>query len=72
MFWSKNEKIGVPLHTPALLYKSGFQVGFPDIICTVGAVTKALLKKGGDEIKKDCEKQSKLVVWFICIVASYF
>ena len=24
----------------------------------LGAVTKALLKKGGDEIKKECEKQS--------------
>ena len=28
----------------------------------VGAVTRALLQKGGDEIKKDCEKQSKLVI----------
>ena len=23
MFWSKKEKIGIPLHTPVLLYKSG-------------------------------------------------
>ena len=23
MFWSKNKKIGLPLHTPVLLYKSG-------------------------------------------------
>ena len=23
MFWSKNKKIGIPLHTPVLLYKSG-------------------------------------------------
>ena len=23
MFWSKNKKIEIPLHTPVLLYKSG-------------------------------------------------
>ena len=23
MFWSKNKKIGIPLYTPVLLYKSG-------------------------------------------------
>ena len=23
MFWSKNKKIGIPLHTPVLLHKSG-------------------------------------------------
>ena len=23
MFWSKNEKIGIPLHTPVFLYKNG-------------------------------------------------
>ena len=27
MFWSKNKKKGIPLHTPVLLYKSGVQVG---------------------------------------------
>ena len=27
MFWSKNKKIGIPLHTPVLLYKSGVQGG---------------------------------------------
>ena len=25
MFWSKNKKIGIPLHTPVFLYKSGVQ-----------------------------------------------
>ena len=25
MFWSKNKKKGIPLHTPLLLYKSGVQ-----------------------------------------------
>ena len=23
MFWSKNNKIGIPLHTPVFLYKNG-------------------------------------------------
>ena len=23
MFWSKNKKIGIPLHSPVFLYKSG-------------------------------------------------
>ena len=27
MFWSKNKKIGIPLHTQVLLYKSGVQGG---------------------------------------------
>ena len=27
MFWSKHKKIGIPLHTPVLLYKSGVQGG---------------------------------------------
>ena len=27
MFWSKNKKMGIPLHTPILLYKSGVQGG---------------------------------------------
>ena len=27
MFWSKLEKIGIPLHTPVFLYKSGVQGG---------------------------------------------
>ena len=27
MFWSKNKKKGIPLHTPVLLYKSGVQGG---------------------------------------------
>ena len=27
MFWSKNKKIGISLHTPVLLYKSGVQGG---------------------------------------------
>ena len=27
MFWSKNKKIGMPLHIPVLLYKSGVQGG---------------------------------------------
>ena len=27
MFWSKNKKIGIPLHTPVLLYKNGFKGG---------------------------------------------
>ena len=27
MFWSKNKKIGIPLHTLDLLYKSGVQGG---------------------------------------------
>ena len=27
MFWSKNKTIGIPLHTPVLLYKSGVQGG---------------------------------------------
>ena len=27
MFWSKNKKIGIPLHTPVLLYKRGVQGG---------------------------------------------
>ena len=37
MFWSKNKKKGIPLHTPVLLYKSGFngiyitRTCFPDI-----------------------------------------
>ena len=28
MFWSKIRKIGLPLHTPVLLYKSGVQGGY--------------------------------------------
>ena len=31
MFWSKNKKKGIPLHTPVLLYKSGVEGG---IYCT--------------------------------------
>ena len=31
MFWSKNRKVDIPLHTPVLLYKSGVQGG---IHCT--------------------------------------
>ena len=27
MFWSKNKKMRVPLHTPVLLYKSGVKGG---------------------------------------------
>ena len=27
MFWSKNKKIGIPMHTPVLLYKGGVQGG---------------------------------------------
>ena len=27
MFWSKNKEIGIPLHTPVSLYKSGVQGG---------------------------------------------
>ena len=27
MFWSKNKKKGIPLHTPVLLYKRGVQGG---------------------------------------------
>ena len=27
MFWSKNKKIGIPLHIPVLLYKRGVQGG---------------------------------------------
>ena len=34
MFWSKNKKIGIPLHTPVLLYKSGVYGGiyFTDML----------------------------------------
>ena len=37
MFWSKNKKTSIPLHTPVLLYKSGFEgvhisrTCFPDV-----------------------------------------
>ena len=33
MFWSKNEKIGIPLHTPVLLYKYGIQGVFISRTC---------------------------------------